>query len=112
MGSLAFKVGAEYEHEKFSADANLYLSKGIANAATKELIDTDVKVGFEACVSTDKIVENAVLSAKLVINEKAAINAYDATHQIDDITLGNNTWNDDSDWAPRNALTLACKVAF
>ena len=107
---LAFKVGAEYEHEKFSADAGVYLATGIGEKTT--FYGKELKVSFEACVSTDKIVENAVLSANLVFNEKAALNVYDATHQIDDVTKGYNSWKDTSDWALRNALTLSCKVAF
>ena len=113
-GALAFKVGAEYKHEKFSADAGVYLSKGIASQNAGGFYDETLTVSFEGCVSTDKIVENAVLSATLLFNENADIQVYDSTHKIDDVTNGNKKWNDQKGWASsaRNALTIACKVAF
>ena len=101
----AAKVGAKYTHDVFTADGAFYVSK-VFGAVEEKLLP-----GFKATVSSDKLVEKAVLSATLLINQNKVVEAYDATRALDDYTLNGV---DTSDWTfnGRNALTLSCKVAF
>jgi len=101
--SIAGKVGATYTHELFKVDGAFFCEYG--NVTEK------FYPGFKATISSDKLVEKAVLSATLLINKNTVVEAYDATRSLDDFTLTNV---DTSEWSfeARNALTLSCKVAF
>lgn len=67
------KVGAKYTHDVFTADGAFYVEKSFG------LFETKVLPGFKATVSSDKLVEKAVLTATLLINQNAVVDAYDAT---------------------------------
>lgn len=98
------KVGAKYTHDVFTADGAFYVEKSFG------LFETKVLPGFKATVSSDKLVEKAVLTATLLINQNAVVDAYDATHSLDDFTTDGVDYSRTID--ARNALVLSCKVAF
>ena len=98
------KVGAKYTHDVFTADGAFYVGKSFG------LFETKALPGFKATVSSDKLVEKAVLTATLLINQNAVVESYDATRSLDDFTKDSVVYSGTVD--ARNALVLSCKVAF
>ena len=70
--------------------------------------DGDLMASFKATVSSDKLVENAVLSASLVFDEKGAAEAYSFTRTLDEF----NSPAAGPDEGTGNYLVLSCKVSF
>lgn len=106
FGAYAFNIGADYKHDLFTASADLYLAKEFAEEGSQRE-EGDLLASAKISVSSEKLVDNAVLSASLVFNEKGAEGLYKATRALDDFK--------DGDVAPApatNCLTLSCKVSF
>lgn len=104
FGWYAFNAGADYKHDLFKAAADVYLAKAFATGSD----DGDLMASFKATVSSDKLVENAVLSASLVFDEKGAAEAYSFTRTLDEF----NTQDAGPDEGTGNYLVLSCKVSF
>jgi hypothetical protein len=78
FSALVFQVGAEYKLEKFTFAADAYLGKSFTKLGDVDLSD-DLRFACEVKASSDKLVENAVLTATLHIDKYGVIGLYDST---------------------------------
>jgi hypothetical protein len=105
LSALVFQLGAEYKLEKFTFAADAYLGKSFTKIGNVDSSD-DLRFGCEVKASSDKLVENAVLTATLHIDKYGVIGLYDAT--LVDSYAGQQPALDDAGMY----FQVGCKVAF
>jgi hypothetical protein len=101
---LVFKVGAKYTLEKVALTADAYVGKSFAKIDDQEN-NSDLLFGCEIGASSDSLVENATLSAKLHLDKKGVIKLYDST--VVDAYAGDPAVNPTGMY-----FQVACKVTF
>ena len=110
LSGLAIQVGAVYKLEVAKITADVYLGKefgDIVLAGESYKYDEDLRVAFVVGAESDKLVENAVLSAKLNIDKYGVVGLYKSTRAVDD--FNDALFNYDS---AQMSFQVACKVTF
>ena len=102
--SLVFQAGAEYKLEKVTLAADAYLGKEHGKFGDDSYV-SDLLFGCEVGATSDKLVENAVLSAKLHIDKNGVIGLYDST--LVDAYAGDAETDDAGMY-----FQVGCKVSF
>ena len=115
FSGLAVQAGAEYKLEVATITADAYVGK-VFSKVGDESNNTDLYFACKVAATSDKLVENAVLSATLNIDKNGVIGLYKSTRAVDEYS-GDKTDEPGSYLpyklgTPNMSFTVSCKVAF
>ena len=109
LAGLAVQAGAEYKLEKVTITADAYVGKEYSKVGD-ESENSDLEFACKIAAKSDKLVENAVLSATLVVDKEGVIGLYNSTRAVDEFS---DKPEDAFGFDGKNmSLTLSCKVTF
>ncbi len=112
FSGLAVQAGAEYKLEVATITADAYVGK-VFSKVGDESNNTDLYFACKVAAKSDKLVENAVLSATLNIDKNGVIGLYKSTRAVDEYSgEKDGTYLPYDLGTPNMSFTVSCKVNF
>ena len=109
LAGLAVQAGAEYKLEVATITADAYVGKVFAKIGDED-DSSNLEFACKIAAKSDKLVENAVLSATLVVDKEGVIGLYNSTRAVDEFS---NDPEDAFGFSGKNmSFTVSCKVNF